>query len=94
MIINRLQLQAAGGVKISTPAQWRKPIPPLRVAATCPGESLVQVSASHTYSFDDFIHHRPREPVLLLTMPIIAGFELLIVVAHYLPQWRSAGSLG
>jgi hypothetical protein len=54
------------------------------VGASHPGESLVQVSASQVF-IDDFIHHRPKEPVLLLAILIIAGLKIRIVVVQYLP---------
>jgi hypothetical protein len=37
---------------------------------------------------DHFIDHRPKEPILFLTMPITAALEIFIVVVHYLAQGR------
>jgi hypothetical protein len=37
------------------------------VGAAHPGESLVQIAASQVF-LDDFIHHRPKEAVLLLAI--------------------------
>jgi hypothetical protein len=56
----------------------------LRVGASRPGESLVQVTASQVF-LDHFVHNRPEEPVLLLAMLIIAGLEIRIAVVRYLP---------
>ena len=65
-------------------------MPAIGVGASHPGESLVQVFASQVF-LDDFIHHRPKEPVLLLAILIIAGFERLIVVVQDLPQGGIGG---
>jgi len=54
------------------------------VGAAHPGKSLVQVSASQVF-LDDLIDHRPEEPVLLLTMLVIADLEIFVVVVQYLP---------
>jgi hypothetical protein len=63
---------------------YKKFIFAFRVGAAHPGESLVQVSASEVF-LDHFIHHRPKEPVLLLAIAIIAGLKIRIVVVQYLP---------
>jgi hypothetical protein len=47
-------------------------------------------SASQVF-LDDFIHHRPKEPVLLLRMLVIAGIERFIVVVQDLPQGGIGG---
>jgi len=39
-------------------------------------------------------HHRPKEPILFLTIFIMAGLEIRIVVVQDLPQGESVGSLG
>jgi hypothetical protein len=44
----------------------------------------MQVSASQVF-LDDLIHHRPKEPVVLLA---ILAIEIFIVVVQYLPQGR------
>jgi hypothetical protein len=36
----------------------------------------------------------PKEPILLLTMLVIVGLEILIVVVEYLPQGRIGGLSG
>jgi hypothetical protein len=59
-------------------------MPAIEVGAADPGESLVQVSASRVF-LDAFIHHRPKEPVLLLAILIIAGLERFLVVVQDLP---------
>jgi hypothetical protein len=53
----------------------------------------VQVSTSQVF-LDHFIHHRPKEPILFLAMLIIAGLEIFMVVARYLPQGRIGGLSG
>jgi hypothetical protein len=53
----------------------------------------VQVSASQVF-LDHLIHHRPKEPVLLLAMLAIARVEIFIVVVEYLPQGRIGGLSG
>jgi len=63
-------------------------MPAIGVGTTDPGKTLAQVSTSQVF-LDDFIHHRPKEPVLFLTMLIIAGLERFIVVVLDLPQGRS-----
>jgi len=54
------------------------------VGAAHPGESLVQVSTSQVF-LDHLIHHRPAEPLLLLTMLAVAGLEIFMVMVQYLP---------
>ena len=61
------------------------------VGAANPGEALVQVSTSRVF-LDHLIHHRPEEPVLFLTMLVIANLEIFVVVVQYLPQ-RGIGRL-
>lgn len=63
------------------------------VGAAHPGESLNQVSTSQVF-LHHLIHHRPEEPVLLLTMLVIGGLEVFIVVVQYLPQGRIGGLSG
>ena len=65
-------------------------MPAIGVGAAHPGESLVQVSASQVF-LDHLIHHRPEEPVLLLTMLTIAGSERFIVVVQDLRQGGIGG---
>ncbi len=62
-------------------------MPAIGDCAADPGESFVQVSASQVF-LDDFIHHRSKEPVLLLAMLIITGLKIEIVVMQDLPQGR------
>jgi hypothetical protein len=57
----------------------------LRVGAAHPGESFVQVTTPQVF-LDHFIHHRPKEPILLFTMLIIPILEISIVMVQYLPQ--------
>jgi hypothetical protein len=50
----------------------------------------VQVAASQVF-LDHLIHHRPKEPVLLLAILVMARVEIFIVVVEYLPQGRIGG---
>jgi hypothetical protein len=50
----------------------------------------VQVSASQVF-LDHLIHHRPKEPVLFLTMLVIANLEVFVVLVQYLPQGGIGG---
>ena len=65
-------------------------MPAIGVGTTDSGKTPVQVSASQVF-LDHFIHHRPKEPVLFLTMLIIACLERFIVVVQDLPQGRIGG---
>jgi hypothetical protein len=71
-------------LKESSPGQNHLPLQEKATRNSCrhsglvqrtPGESFVQVSTIQVF-LDHFIHHRPKEPVLLLAMLIIAGLEI------------------
>jgi hypothetical protein len=47
----------------------------------------VQDSASQEF-LDHLIHHRPKEPLLLLAILTIARFEIFIMLVEYLPHGR------
>jgi len=49
------------------------------VGAAHPGKSFVQVSTSQVF-FAHILHHRPKEPVLFLALPVRAGLEVFIPV--------------
>lgn len=63
-------------------------MPAIGVGTTDSGKTLVQVSASQVF-LDDFIHHRPKEPVLFLSMLIIVGLECFMVVVQDLETART-----
>ena len=65
-------------------------MPEIGVGAADPGESLLQVSASQVF-LHYLVYNRTKEPLLFLTMLIMAGFERFIVVVQDRPQVRIAG---
>ena len=66
---------------------------PRRIWAAHPGKGFMKVSTSQVF-LDHFVHHRPKEPILFLTILIIAGLEVFIMIAEYFPQGRIGGLPG
>lgn len=62
----------------------------LGVGAANPGKSFVQIATSQVF-YDPIIHHRPKEAVAFVAMLIMAGLEILVVLAQDLPQGGSGG---
>jgi len=53
----------------------------------------VQVSTSQVF-LDHLIHHRAEEPIMFLTMLVIAGLEVFMVIVQYFPEGRIGGLPG
>jgi hypothetical protein len=67
-------------------------VPAVGVGAAHPGEALVQVATSEVV-LDDFIHHRPKEPVLLLAIAIIEGFMHESIERPFFSEQRALRTL-
>lgn len=67
---------------------WRNA--PWQISFDALRTGFMQVSASQVF-LDHLVQHRPEEPVLFLTMLVIAGLEIFVVIVQYLPQGGIGG---